>query len=262
MKKGCSMMETMQVKKTGKTGWICFHRPEVRNAVNRKMMEELESIWNEWEKDEQLQAVVFYGDEKAFLSGGDVGEFHQMTKTEEIRPVMLRMGKCLERIYQSHLLSIAAVEGPAVGGGCEFAASCDLCVASDSARFGMIQVNLHITSGWGGASRLMKKIGPGRALPVLLSGKVMGAKDAFETGLVDQVWEHDRFWDEVKRFVDSLVKGSPEVTARYKLLAKAVREGKDTAELLHQEAENCAALWESERHHRAVSEFLKRTRTK
>ena len=78
------MMETIQVKKTGKTGWIRFHRPEVRNAVNQKMMEELESVWNEWEKDEQLQAVVFYGDEKAFLSGGDVGEFHQMTKTEEI----------------------------------------------------------------------------------------------------------------------------------------------------------------------------------
>jgi enoyl-CoA hydratase len=99
-------------------------------------------------------------------------------------------------------------------------------------------------------------------LPVLLSGKVMEAREAFETGLVDRVWERDRFWDEVKRFVDSLVKGSPEVTARYKLLAKAVREGKDTAELLHQEAENCAALWESESHHRAVSDFLKRTRTK
>lgn len=62
-------------EKTGKTGWIRFHRPEVRNAVNQKMMEELESVWNEWEKDEQLQAVVFYGDEKAFLSGGDVGNF-------------------------------------------------------------------------------------------------------------------------------------------------------------------------------------------
>lgn len=255
-------METLQVKKTGKTGWIRFNRPAVRNAVNLKMMEELESIWDEWEKDEQLQAVVFYGDEKAFLSGGDVEEFHQMTKQEEIQPVMQRMGKWLERIYRSRLLSIAAVEGAAVGGGCEFTASCDFCLASDTARFGMIQVNLHITSGWGGASRLMKKIGPSQALSVLLSGEVMDAQKAYEKGLVDQLWERDFFWEEAKRFVQSLVKGSPEVTARYKSLASSVREGKDTSELFLKEAENCAILWESENHYQAVSDFLKRTRAK
>lgn len=255
-------METLRAKKMGKTGWIRFHRPAVRNAVNLKMMEELESIWREWEKDEQLQAVVFYGDEKAFLSGGDIEEFHQMTKQEEIRPVMERMGKCLEMIYRSRLISIAAVEGPAVGGGCEFAASCDICLASDTARFGMIQVNLHITSGWGGGSRLMKKIGLSRALSVLLSGEVMDAQKAYEKGLVDQLWERDDFWEETNRFVKMMVKGSSEVSACYKSLARDVREGKDTSELLLKEAENCARLWESDSHYQAVSAFLKRTRAK
>lgn len=255
-------MQTLIVRKSGKAGWIRFNRPEVRNAVNLQMIEELEEIWNRWEKDPQLQAVVFYGDQRAFLSGGDIAEFHQRTRKEEIQPIMERMGKLLEKIHTSRLITIAAVEGAAVGGGCEFVASCDFCLASKSARLGMIQVNLHITSGWGGASRLMQKIGPSRALTMLLSGKVLDARAAYEKGLVDELLEPQSFWDKTEEFVQSIVKASPEVARYYKSLANEVRQGKRSSELLWREADYCTTLWEADIHREAVETFLARTRKK
>ncbi|MBA4601183.1 enoyl-CoA hydratase/isomerase family protein [Thermoactinomyces mirandus] len=255
-------MQTLIARRSGKTGWIRFNRPEVRNAVNSRMIEELEEVWTKWEKDAQLQAVVFYGDGRAFLSGGDIAEFHQRTRKEEIQPIMERMGKLLERIHTSRLVTVAAVEGAAVGGGCEFVASCDFCFASESARFGMIQVNLHITAGWGGASRLMQKIGASRALSMLLSGKILDAQAAYEKGLVDELFKSNSFREETEKLVQSIVKASPEVTRCYKSLANAVRQGKHSDELLWQEADYCTTLWEADIHRKAVEAFLGRTRKK
>ncbi|MGA9172830.1 MAG: enoyl-CoA hydratase/isomerase family protein [Thermoactinomyces sp.] len=254
-------METLVVRKQKQIGWIRFHRPDVRNAVNLAMMGELESVIREWKKDRDLKAIVFFGDERAFVSGGDVAEFHQWTKREEVFPVMRRMGALLEEIAQLDLVTVAAVEGVAVGGGCEIATSCDFCLASPNARFGMIQVRLGITTGWGGAGRLMRKIGRSRALSCLLTGKMLNAAEAKELGLVDDLLPQDGFRSHVERYVERLTEAPAPVIRAYKQIARQV-ESDQVQSTYEIEAEHCAVCWESDEHRLAVESFLNRTRAK
>jgi enoyl-CoA hydratase/carnithine racemase len=253
-------MQTLIVRKIGEIGWIRFFRPDVRNAVNLTMMEELERVIHEWEKENRLKAIVFYGDKQSFVSGGDIAEFQRWTQKEEIFPVMERMGTLLERISQLDCLTIAAVQGAAVGGGCEMVASCDFCLASPQARFGMIQVKLGITTGWGGAHRLMRKIGTAPALELLLTGEVVSAARAKDWGLVDHLLSEESFLEEVEIFVTQLTQAPKGVISAYKKLVRQFVAGVDSSVLLKREAEHCADLWESEEHQKAVESFLSRTR--
>jgi enoyl-CoA hydratase/carnithine racemase len=231
-------------------GWIQFHRPEVRNAVNLQMMEELEQVLEAWEKDGEIRVVVLT----------DVAQFHIMNG-EEIFSVMKRMGRILERLASLDKVTVAAVEGPAVGGGCEIAASCDICLASENALFGMIQVTLGITTGWGGGARLIRKIGTARALELLLTGERISAGKAWRLGLVDHLISRERFAEEVQAFAERIAQAPAAVIRAYKQVARAVSAGASEAELTELEAKHCASLWGSEEHHRAVEAFLKRTRT-
>ncbi|MBA4542561.1 MULTISPECIES: enoyl-CoA hydratase/isomerase family protein [Thermoactinomyces] len=254
-------MQTLVVHKQKQTGWIRFHRPDVRNAVNLAMIGELESVIREWKNDRNLKAIVFLGDERAFVSGGDVSEFHQWTKKEEIFPVMRRMGALLEEIARLELVTVAAVEGFAVGGGCEIVVSCDFCLASPKAKFGMIQVNLGITTGWGGAGRLMRKIGRTRALDCLLTGRILSGEEAKEWGIVDALLPEDGFRSHVESYVEKLTKAPVSVIRAYKQVADKIEREREqgTYEL---EAEHCAVCWESDEHRLAVESFLNRTRAK
>jgi enoyl-CoA hydratase/carnithine racemase len=252
-------MRTLLVEKKDGIGWIRFHRPEARNAVNLEMMYELEEIIEEWKKDPDLRVVVFRGDRTAFVSGGDIAEFHQMSR-EEIQPVMRRMGAILERIGEWEVVTVSAIEGPAVGGGCEIAVSTDLCLASERAIFGMIQVNLGITTGWGGGSRLLRKIGISSGLELLLTGERISGTRAWELGLVDRLLPDERFDEELHSYIRRLSEAPPEVVQAYKRLAIEVGRGVPSSELFVKESENCASGWNTERHRKAVESFLRRTR--
>jgi 3-hydroxypropionyl-coenzyme A dehydratase len=252
-------MQTLLISKQDGIGWIRFHRPEVRNAVNIKMMEEMENVIGKWANDEEIGVIVLSGDERAFVSGGDVEEFHQLT-CREIYPVMKRMGEILERIYQLDAITIAAVEGVAVGGGCEIVASCDFCLASDQAQFGMIQVTLGITTGWGGASRLFRKVGTSRGLELLLTGERISSEKALESGLVDRILPHERFREEVAAFAKRLAGVPAKVRKTYKQIARQVEKGVPSSALFSLEAKSCSECWGTEEHRRAVESFLNRTR--
>ncbi|MBS7530261.1 enoyl-CoA hydratase/isomerase family protein [Hazenella sp. IB182353] len=250
------IMNTLITHKKDGIGWIQFHRPAVRNAVNQEMMAELEHVITEWEQDETLQVVVLYGDEKAFVSGGDVEAFHQIHTKEEIYPVMKRMGDLLQRISELKCITIAAVEGIAVGGGCEVVTSCDFCLASKKAKFGMIQSRIAITTGWGGASRLMNKIGKPNALKMLITGEVIDVERAKEMQLVDEVIESSHFLEEVQVFAQQFVLPSPMIGRAYKEVALALEQGTPLSAFAKIEATNCADCWEAEEHVQAVERFL------
>ncbi|WP_164491739.1 enoyl-CoA hydratase/isomerase family protein [Staphylospora marina] len=252
-------MRTLLTEKTDGIGRIVFRRPEARNAVNLAMMEELEHVLDEWERDETLRLVLFRGDRRAFVSGGDLDEFHRLDR-EGILPVMKRMGRILQRISEWEVITMSVVEGPAVGGGCELAASTDFCIASERALFGMIQVKLGITSGWGGGSRLMKKIGISPALELLLTGERISAGRAWELGLVDRILPEDSFEEKLNVFIRRFADAPVEVVRAYKQLARQVRDGVPASRLTEIEAENCAAGWNSDRHRQAVESFLRKTR--
>ncbi|WP_168188708.1 enoyl-CoA hydratase/isomerase family protein [Thermoflavimicrobium daqui] len=248
-------MKTLVFSKKDGIGWIRFHRPEVRNAVNLQMIEELEQVITKCEQDDTLHVLIFSGDERAFVSGGDVREFHQLEKKEEIYPIMFRMGQLLERMDQLNCLTIATVEGTAVGGGCEILTSCDLCVASEKAKFGFIQVHLKITTGWGGAGRLTRKIGSGRALYLLLTGEIISATKAYELQLVDHLYKQENFRDEVTALAEHLASIPSKVIQTYKQIAR-LNGATPTFPL---EAESCSILWEGKEHRQKVEEFLRRT---
>ncbi len=249
-------MQTLIVAKKDGIGWIQFYRPEARNAVSFQMINELEQVISEWERDPNLRVIVFLGDAKAFLSGGDVRQFHQLEKKEEIYPIMYRMGRLLERIDRLNCLTIAAVEGIAVGGGCEFVTSCDICIASERARFGFIQVKLKITTGWGGASRLFRKIGYGRALRLLATGDRISADEAYELQLVDYLLPADQFVDEVKAFALRVSYAPVELIRTYKQWGKIMRNAQS---LYEQEAMMCSEFWETDQHRNQVESFLRRS---
>jgi len=255
-------MKTLLVDEKGAIAWVRFHRPDVRNAVNLSMLEELENLTEHWMKSESVKVVVFAGDDRAFVSGGDLEEFHKRETKEEIFPVMRRMGALLQKWEQMDAITVAAVEGPAVGGGCEIVASCDFCLAAETALFGMIQVKLGITTGWGGASRLMHKIGVPRALEMLLTGKRIAAVEAKEWGLVDQLVSKDAFSQEVEAFASQIAAAPRKAIQTYKHIARQVKKGVPSAELFELEADSCSTLWETKEHRHAVDSFLQRTRKK
>jgi enoyl-CoA hydratase/carnithine racemase len=255
-------MQTLLTKVQDGVGWIRFHRPEVRNAVNMKTMEELEQVLTQWEQDRDIKVIVFEGNEKAFVSGGDVEEFSQKIKQSEIYPVMERMGSILEYIHQFPKITIAAVEGVAVGGGCEIVTSCDFCLASEHALFGFIQVHLGITTGWGGASRLLHKIGSSRGLELLLTGERISSERALEIGLVDKRFSYEKFQREVAAFAYRLATVPDLIIQTYKQIARKVEQGQLSSSLYTLEAESCSKLWETEAHREAVDSFLSRTRSK
>lgn len=256
-------METLQLERYRGVGHIRFNRPEVRNAVNLRMMDELERVLSEWREDDAVKAVMLTGDRQAFVSGGDLNEFHRLTREEEIYPVMARMGRLLTELQDLGKPTIAAIEGTAVGGGCEIAVSCDFRLASDHARFGFIQVRLGITSGWGGGTRLFSLLRRSEALYLLLTGEVIDSKTALSIGLIDRVYPVDEFEGAAWDFAERIASAPLGVIREYLALANRVHQGgmlwKEKIDL---ESRACARLWETPEHHSAVKAFLKKRATK
>ncbi|PTM59242.1 enoyl-CoA hydratase/isomerase family protein [Desmospora activa] len=248
-------MNTLRLTIKNKVGWIQFHRPEVRNAVNGKMMVELEQQLEMWKNDDNIRVLVLAGDEKAFVSGGDLTELHTLATAEEVYPVMSRMGQVLEKLHHWGKPTIAAVEGTAVGGGCEIVASCDFRLASAQASFGFIQSRLGITSGWGGGSRLLQQIPRDRALFWLMSGERFDAETAMRWGWVTQVFAPEVFKQEVQSFAEKLAQTALPVLRAYLQLSHLSSE----TDYTDWEARSCARLWESDEHREAVKQFLRRT---
>lgn len=248
-------MKTLRIAVKQGVGWIRFSRPQVRNAVNTEMMEELERQLELWRDDDQIRVLVLAGDEKAFVSGGDLTELHLLTTAEEVYPVMSRMGRAVEKLHHWGKPTIAAVEGTAVGGGCEIAASCDFRLAAERASFGFIQSRLGITSGWGGGSRLLEQIPRDRALFWLMSGERFDAQAAERWGWVTQVFAQKGFEQEVQAFAEKLARTSLPVLRAYLKLSRLPAKTDRT----DWEARACSQLWESDEHMEAVRLFLQRT---
>lgn len=253
-------METIQLERYRSIGHIRFHRPEVRNAVNVRMMEELEQVLREWREDDAIKAVMLTGDRHAFVSGGDLSEFHRLTREEEIYPVMARMGRLLTELQDLGKPTIAAIEGAAVGGGCEIAVSCDFRLASDRARLGFIQVRLGITSGWGGGTRLLSQLKRSDALYLLLTGEVIDSETALRIGLVDRIFPSGEFVSSAWDFAERIVSAPVGVIREYLAIANRVRQGgMSWDKMIDLESRACSRLWDTPEHRSAVEAFLKKS---
>ena len=170
---------------------ITINRPEKLNALNSIVLSELEHAIDEIYSNPLIKSAIITGaGSKAFVAGADISEFSDLTKAEAIK-LSKRGQDIFFKIENSGKPIIAAVNGFALGGGCELAMACHFRIASENARFGQPEVNLGIVPGYGGTQRLTKLIGKGRAIELLISGIMIDAKTALQFGLVNYVVQEE-----------------------------------------------------------------------
>jgi len=179
--------ENLVVERKLPVAVVTLNRPKVLNALNRKTLEELSGALEEIRDDDSVRAVILTGaGEKAFVAGADISELEQLESLSA--QATARFGQRVTRLIESlGKPVIAAVNGFALGGGCELALACTLRIASDKARFGQPEVKLGLIPGYGGTQRLARLVGCGRALELILTGDPISAEEALRIGLVNRV---------------------------------------------------------------------------
>ncbi len=166
---------------------ITINRPDKLNALNKDVFTDLDSVMNEVEANAQIKAVIITGaGAKAFVAGADISEFTGLSHSEGME--LARRGQTIFfKIENSTKPVVAAVNGFALGGGCELAMACHFRIASENAKFGQPEVNLGLIPGYGGTQRLVQLIGKGRALELLMTANMVDAPTALQYGLVNHV---------------------------------------------------------------------------
>jgi enoyl-CoA hydratase len=170
-------------------GWFeaTLSRPEALNALNASVMKELETLVGELRRREDIRGMILTGSgEKAFVAGADITELADLSAPEAIRYAQRGQG-VFDALEGCGKPVIAAVNGYALGGGCELALACHIRVLSSTAKIGLSEVSLGVIPGYGGTQRLSRIVGTGRALEMILTGDPVGAEDALRIGLANQV---------------------------------------------------------------------------
>jgi enoyl-CoA hydratase len=179
---------TVSVEVDGAIGLVTLRREKALNALSASVLDELVDAAGELEREPALRAVILTGaGDKAFAAGADIAEMQAMTAAEgrELSARGAAVGRALEG---SRLAWIAAVNGFALGGGCELALCCDFIYASEKARFGQPEVKLGVIPGFGGTQRLARRVGLGKARELIFTGDMIGADEALRIGLADAVF--------------------------------------------------------------------------
>lgn len=179
--------ETLLVERDGAVAVVTVNRPKVLNALNSQTIGELHRAMLDLQQDDGIRAIVLTGaGEKSFVAGADINELAVLSPEEGQRHA--RTGQAVfDTIEQLGKPVIAAINGFALGGGCELAMACTIRIAADSARLGQPEINLGIMPGYAGSQRLPRLVGKGVALEILLTGEMVSAERAYEIGLVNRV---------------------------------------------------------------------------
>jgi enoyl-CoA hydratase/carnithine racemase len=194
--------------------WITVNRPDKLNALNRQTVEEIVAASDRAAADGEVFAIVLTGaGSKAFVAGADIGEMSGMSAAQA-QEFSRFLQASLDRLERSAKPVVAAVNGFALGGGCELAMACHVRIASESAKFGQPEVNLGLIPGAGGTQRLQRLVGRGRALWMILGGGTIDAAEAERIGLVNAVHPADGLLEAVGGFLATLRTKSPIALAR------------------------------------------------
>ena len=178
--------QNIVLEKENQIGFITINRPEVLNALNDLTVAEILSAFSELENDQEIGVIVFTGaGEKSFAAGADI---NQLTGRNSLDALAAKnISEVYRTIEKSKKATIAAINGFALGGGCELAMSCDIRMASENAKIGLPELNLSVIPAAGGTQRLARIVGKGRAMNMILSGEFVTAQEAKEIGLVTSV---------------------------------------------------------------------------
>lgn len=202
------MDETIILNKESKTAILTINRPEALNALNEQVLEEFDKALDEVAQDPEVKALIITGAGRSFVAGADIAV--QSVFDIEAGRAWGRKGSAIFRkLERLEIPTIAAVNGFALGGGCELALACDLIVASTKAKFGQPEVGLGITPGFSGTQRLPRRIGSAKAKELIFTGEMVSGEEAEKIGLVNRVVEPEALMDAAKALAAKIVRNAP-----------------------------------------------------
>lgn len=201
-------MNTVVFEKKENVAVVTINRPEALNALNSTVISELEEVVSCIEKDAEIRCMILTGEGRSFVAGADIAEQYPMDVAAG-RKWGQRGSALFRRIEKLEIPTIAAVNGFALGGGCEIAMSCDIILASEKAKFGQPEVGLGITPGFSGTQRLPRRVGVAKAKELIFSGKMIKADEAKAIGLVNEVFAPEALMDGAMEMAKSFTANAP-----------------------------------------------------
>ncbi len=194
---------------------ITISRPKAMNALNTAFFDEMNSMLDELQSDDDVKVMVLTGDGKAFVAGADIAEM--VNKDQAAGQAFSKYGQeTFDRVEAMPFPVIAAVNGFALGGGCELAMSCDFRIASSKAKFGQPEVSLGLIPGYAGTQRMARLIGKADAMYLLLTADMIGAEDALRLKLVQKVFEPEMLMEEVMKIAKNIASKGPQAVRKVK----------------------------------------------
>lgn len=202
------MSEEVILKKEGAIAYLTINREKSLNALNQNIIMRLGQIFDELEKEDDVLVIIITGaGKKAFVAGADIEEIKNAGKH---RAEMIRKNQeVFSKIRNSSKITIAAINGYALGGGCELAMACDIKIASENARLGLPETRLGLMPGYGGTQLLPRLIGSGKSKYMIFSGEAITAKEAYEFGLVEKVVREEELMEEAQKLAKRICQNGP-----------------------------------------------------
>ncbi|MFD3158205.1 short-chain-enoyl-CoA hydratase [Haloimpatiens sp. FM7330] len=214
-------LKNVILEKQDKVAIITINRPNALNALNSETLKEINVVIDDLANDDNIYAAVLTGAGKAFVAGADIKEMKDMT-TMEGRKFGILGNNVFRKLENLDKPVIAAVNGFALGGGCELSMACDIRIASAKAKFGQPESGLGITPGFGGTQRLARHVGLGMAKELIYTGKIIKADEALRVGLVNAVYEPEQLLEEAKKLANTIAGNAP---IAVKLCKEAINRG-------------------------------------
>jgi enoyl-CoA hydratase/carnithine racemase len=219
-------LQNVLYEKKGPIAYVTINRPKVLNALNKQTIIELNEAFEDARGDSSVRAAILTGaGDKAFAAGADISELASKTAVEAEEDT--RFGQGVTNLIENLGKPVAAaVNGFALGGGCELAMACTFRIAAESAKFGQPEVKLGVMPGYGGSQRLPRLVGKGRATQIILSGEIIAAQEAHRIGLVNEVVPNANLIARAEEILNQIIANAP-LAVRYSL--EAVNKGLETS---------------------------------
>ena len=254
------MAEFVTYEQDGFVGVITINRPQALNALNSQVLEELKETFEAVDQ-ESVRALVLTGaGEKSFVAGADIGEMSTLSKAEG--EAFGKKGNDIFRMIETFPIPvICAVNGFALGGGCEIAMSCDIRICSENAIFGQPEVGLGITPGFGGTQRLARIVGVGMAKQLIYTARTIKSDEAYRIGLVNAVYPQEELLDQAKKMASIIAANAPIAVRNCK---QAINEGLELPmdEAIVVEEKLFGDCFETEDQKAAMANFLEKDKEK
>ena len=217
-------MAFVTLEQRGNIGLITMNRPEALNALNDQVIRDLDAVLDEVEAREDIYVAVITGSGRSFVAGADIGQMSELTAAQA-KAFGALGNRVFLKLEQLTKPTIAAVNGFALGGGCELAMACDIRLASEKAKFGQPETGLGITPGFGGTQRLPRIVGSARAMELILTARNISAAEALEMGLVSHVYSPEELLDKAMELAQAIAANAQVAVRQSKA---AIRRGLQT----------------------------------